>query len=159
VLTAFSLLQFAPTASCALAEESMHSPFEPPGGVAKGDRKDACGPSRRGGGSFRRGTGDDYPRTASSSGRCRPSDWPPWTPSRSPPHDSRLGWYEAAYARYGGNYRLMVEHRIAGVPSRRLVKQLCSEPSQRCSGGSLNQHFTCSVLKGFSEPDFGYCPN
>jgi hypothetical protein len=28
VLTAFSLLRFAPTPSCALAEESMHSPFD-----------------------------------------------------------------------------------------------------------------------------------
>src|SRR5260370_4845465 len=86
----------------------------PPGGAARGNRKGTCGPSRRSAGSRGPGTGGDYPRTASSSGRRRYGDRPQWAHSRSPPHDFRCGWQEAAQARYGGNPRVKLEHRFAG---------------------------------------------
>ncbi len=33
----------------------------------------------------------------------------------SPPYDFRCGWHEAAQARYGGNPRVKLEHRFAGL--------------------------------------------
>src|SRR5260370_485333 len=87
----------------------------PPGGAASGNRKDTCGPSRRSAGSRGPGTGGEYPRTTSSSGRRWYGDRPQWAHSPSPPYDFRCGWHEAAQARYGGNPRVKLGHRSAGL--------------------------------------------